>query len=183
MPIPVLTLWHHNLMPPFQLELSLSWNYKNWLPTQEKHWLSLEPAHCSYSVPSTLPGLSGGRPTVLKVPTLSPFFAFNKLTPFWVTLCLEILFHYQPLVTRGYLPHSLPIALLSYKGLLFTLLELTCYPHSPRSLRKIPSELEMCLNSLCDIFWKLTVFANYFKYIYGFRFFLFISHLKWILLL
>ena len=54
--------------------------------------LSLEMTHCSNSMPSALPGLSGGRPAVLAAPTLSLLFVLNKLSPFCNTLCLEILF-------------------------------------------------------------------------------------------
>ena len=87
--IPTLT---NHLMPPFQQEFSLSWDYKSWLLTHENGRLSLEPARCSNSIPWGLPGLSGGQPAVLAELTSSLLFVLNKLASFWNALCLEILF-------------------------------------------------------------------------------------------
>ena len=45
---PSSTLTNH-LILPFQQAFCLSWGYKNWLLAHERHWLSLEPAHCTNS--------------------------------------------------------------------------------------------------------------------------------------
>ena len=82
MPTMVVTLQHPNPLPNATLPAGiLSVNYENWLLTHETRRLSLEPAHCSNSIPLTLPGLLGDWPAVLSALS-SLLFVLNKLTPF-----------------------------------------------------------------------------------------------------
>lgn len=83
MPTLVVTLQGPNPLPNATLPAEiLSGDYKNWLLTHETGWLSLELAHCFNSIPLTLPGLLGDRPTVLSALSLSLLFVHNKPTPF-----------------------------------------------------------------------------------------------------
>ena len=68
----------NHLIPSFQQEFSLSGGHKK---------LATNPRKVS-----AVPGLWGGQPATLAVPTLSLLFILSKLTPFWNALCLEILF-------------------------------------------------------------------------------------------
>ena len=104
MPTLVLTLQHPNQPPNAYPMAGISFFYKNWLLTHKKRLRSLEPTHCSNSIQSALPGLSGGQPTVLAAPSLSLLFVLGKLTPCWNTLCLEILSqpaHRAPVTMTG----------------------------------------------------------------------------------